>query len=435
MHDVVEDTSTTQEDLNNQFGPEITDIVSNLTKLKRIHIKKSWLYSINPIEQNQVKKKQYEAHLENLRKMLIAMTKDIRIIFIKLNDRLHNMETLKALPKEKQQRIARETLEIYAPIAHRLGMGKLKGKLEDLAFSYVYPEEYKITKKLAGKEYEGKEKFLEEAKNDIKKELEKNDIHPKNINGRKKHLYSLWRKLNRYDNNINKIYDIVALRIIVNNMEDCYKTLGIIHRMYRPLIGRIKDYIAMPKPNGYQSIHTTVFGPAGNIIEIQIRTQEMHEAAEYGVAAHWHYKEKNRKPLSTDKNKLSWIKDLQKFQEEHQHLDKKEWSEILKLDFFRDRIFAFTPQGDVHDLPLGATPVDFAYAIHSEVGNATAGAKVNGKIVKLDYQLKNGDIVEIITSKKSSGPKRDWLKFVKTSKAKDKIRPERSEKTKLPFIK
>ncbi len=432
LHDVLEDTDVSYETLKKKFGSDIANLVDGLTKLKKIQIKKSWLFVINPIEQNQIKQKQYENHLENLRKMFIAMSKDIRIIVIKLADRLHNMKTLASLPKNKQIKKAKETLEIYAPIAHRLGMGKIKGELEDLSFPYAYPEAFKKIKKIAGKEYEFKEICLEKAHQKIYSELKKNHIDIIEIHGRKKHLYSLWKKLNQYQD-IEKIYDIVALRIIVKNTEDCYKTLGIIHQIWKPLIGRIKDYIAMPKPNGYQSLHTTVFGPDGNIIEIQIRSAQMHEKAEYGIAAHWHYKKTSSLPDIKNKQDFAWIHELGKFQDNFKN--KKEWSELLKLDFFKDRIFTFTPQGDIHDLPFGATPIDFAYAIHTEVGNTTVGAKVNSKIVKLNYVLKNGDIVEIITSKKSQGPKKDWLKFVKTTKAKDKIKSKVENGFKLPFIK
>lgn len=432
LHDIIEDTPITYEQLKKEFGQDVANLVEGMTKLDRVKIKKSWLFPINPIEQTQLKQKQYERHVESLRKMLIAMSKDIRIVMIKLYDRLHNMETLDALPERKQKRIAKETLEIYAPIAHRLGMGQLKGILEDLAFRYVYTKEYQETKKLAGKEYQYKEKYLEKARRKIVKEMAKNNIELLKIHGRKKHLYSLWKKLQYYDHDIKKIYDIVALRIVVKNTEDCYKLLGIIHKIWKPLIGRIKDYIAMPKPNGYQSLHTTVFGPDGEIIEIQIRTTEMHEKAEYGIAAHWHYSKHYKHAEIMSKQSYTWVKELAQFQENF--TDKQEWSELLKLDFFKDRIFAFTPQGDVHDLPMGATPVDFAYSIHSEVGDSIIGTKVNEKIVKLDYQIQNGDIVEIITSNKSTGPKRDWLKFVKTSKAKDKIRAKVSKGIRLSFI-
>lgn len=431
LHDVVEDTSIAKEKIQSEFGNEIADLVDGLTKLQKIKIKKSWLFSINPLERSSVRKKEYELHLENLRKMLVAMTKDIRIIFIKLADRLHNMQTLYALPQEKQQQIAEETLEIYAPIAHRLGMGKLKGELEDLAFHYVYPSEFEQTKKIAGREYANKEKYMEKAKYKITEALKENSVPLIDVSGRKKHLYSLRKKLKKHDNDIEKIYDIVAVRIIVDTTENCYKTLGIIHKLWRPLIGRIKDYIAMPKPNGYQSLHTTVFGPNGSIIEIQIRTPKMHDKAEKGIAAHWNYKT-TQKPIAISKENYSWINELGQI--DTTSTDKKEWSEILKLDFFKDRIFVFTPTGDVHNLPSGATPVDFAYSIHTEVGNTTVGAKVNGHIVKINYQLQNGDIVDIIRSKKSNQPKRDWLKFVKTSRARDKIKNKLLGKSKLPFI-
>lgn len=417
LHDVQEDTNYTNKDIENEFGKEIACLVEGVTKLDKIKIQKNWFTSINFL-QNQEKRIKYEHHVECLRKMLMAMTKDIRIIFIKLADRLHNMKTLEGVRPDKRLRIARETLEIYAPIAYRLGMGKLKGELQDLAFLYVFPKEYEITKKLAGTEYHNKEKYYLEAQRIIEKQLLDNHIEAK-IDGRKKHLYSLWLKLKKYEMDIEKIYDIIALRIIVNSTEDCYKVLGMIHSIWKPLIGRIKDYIALPKPNGYRSLHTTVFGPDGEIIEIQIRTREMHRINENGVAAHWYYSEKKNSQF-LPQDQLDWLKELANWQEKNQ----KEWYRGLSLDFFHKRIYAFTPQGDVIDLPADATPIDFAYSIHTDVGNKCGGAKVNGRIVKLNHILDNGDIVEIITNQKSKGPKRDWLRFAKTQRAISKIKSQ-----------
>lgn len=425
LHDTEEENSALRGQINREFGPEIAQLVEGVTKLGKIKIKKSWFLPLKFLQERQQKQLGLQRHLESLRKMLLAMSKDVRVILIKFADRLHNMQTLAGVRPDKQRRIAQETLEIYAPIAHRLGMGKLKGTLENLAFPYVYPKEYAETKKLAGPSYEEKEIVCNKAKEIIKKILIENKIKYLYLDGRKKHLYSLWRKLQRYDNDISKIYDIVAVRIVVESIENCYKVLGLIHKTWRPLIGRIKDYIAVPKPNGYQSLHTTVFGPGGEIIEIQIRTQDMHYNAEYGIAAHWHYSQvqqsaKRKTSSHLPKNKLDWLQELAKWQEKQ--TDENELLRGLNLDFFRDRIFVFTPQGDIHDLPAGATPVDFAYAIHTEVGNKCIGAKVNGKIVKLNHILTNGDIVEITTNQKSKGPKRDWLKFVISSRARSKIR-------------
>jgi len=353
------------------------------------------------------------------------MAKDIRVILIKLADRYHNMKTLDSVEEKKRFRIAKETLEIYAPLAYRLGMGELKGQLEDLAFKYVYPEDYqKLTHEVVHPRAE-KEKYLEKVKYKILKKLAKNGIRAE-INGRAKHWFSLWRKLNRFDHDLTRIYDLVALRIVVSNIEECYRVLGIIHEMYKPLVGRIKDYIAQPKPNGYQSLHTTVFADNGQIVEIQIRTQAMHDHAENGIAAHWHYSEKkNAFDYIVKQNghvpykDLIWVNELSKWQTNIQ--DKNEAVSSLGTDFFSDRIFVYTPQGDVQNLPAHATPIDFAYSIHTDVGNATVGAKINGKLESLDHPLENGDIVEILT-KKNSKPKQDWLKIARTSSAKSKIR-------------
>lgn len=419
LHDVEEEKPQSIIEIQQIFGTDVANLVKGVTKLGKIKIKKSWFFPIKLLQDNQRRQMGFSRHIESLRKMLLAMSKDIRVIIIKFADRLHNMQTLKGIKSEKQRRIAQETLEIYAPMAYRLGMGYLKGELEDLAFPFVYPKEYQETVKLAGKSYHHKERYINLVKEKIFAILAENNITA-SIDGRKKHLYSLWKKLRRNDNNIGKIYDIVALRIVVNDLQDCYKVLGLIHKNFRPLIGRIKDYIAVPKPNGYQSLHTTIFLPEGEIIEIQIRTKEMHEKAEFGIAAHWHYKEDKKSKLSIDKNQIGWLNELASWQDKLS--DDYELKRGLVLDFFKDRIFCFTPQGDVIDLPQGATPVDFAYSVHTEVGNYCIGAKVNSKIVKLNQPLINGDIVEVITSSKSPGPKRDWLKFVVTQRARHKIK-------------
>jgi len=426
LHDVAEDNPEKLIKMKEQFDPEIIQLVEGVTKLGKIKIKKSWFLPLRYLQDKKEEELVFERHVESLRKMFMAMSKDTRIVIIKLADRLHNMKTLEGVTPDKRERIARETLEIYSPLAHRLGMGKLKGELEDLAFPYAYPKEYSDLKKKVGPKYEKKEKYISKIKYILKEELDKNGIKVIEINGRKKHLYSLFRKLNKYDNDIGKIYDLVALRLIVSSTEDCYKALGIVHSLWKPLIGRIKDYIALPKPNGYQSIHTTVFGPEGEIFEIQIRTFGMHERAEFGIAAHWHYSDQKktdkyykRESKTLDKTELEWLKELAEWNKKADN--KKEWEKGVKMDFFEDRIFTFTPQGDVINLPTGATTVDFAYAVHSEVGDACSGAKVNGKIVSLNNNLKNGDIVEIITNKKTH-PKRDWLNFVKTSRAKNRIK-------------
>jgi len=417
LHDVEEDNPFYTKEIRNKFGDEIADLVHGVTKLGKIKIKKSWFLPIKIIQEYQEKQLGFERHIESLRRMLLAMSKDIRIILIKFADRIHNMETIEGVKPEKRTRIALETIEIYAPLAYRLGMGELKGILEDLAFPYAYPKEYQWLNKLVGPAYKEKEIYLEKFINILKKQLLDHKIKCK-IHGRKKHFYSLYKKLLKHDRDLSKIYDLVAVRVIVNSIEDCYKTLGIIHSIWRPLIGRIKDFIALPKPNGYKSLHTTVFGTDGEIIEVQIRTQEMHDQAENGIASHWHYSEKKTSE-EIQSDKFVWLDELQKWQQNLKN--SSELSEALKLDFFSDRIYAFSPLGDIFDLPLGATPVDFAYSIHTDLGHNCVGAKVNNKLVKLNYQLKNGDIVEII-NKKDSKPKRDWLKSVVTSRAKSKIR-------------
>lgn len=420
LHDVCEDTPTSLAEIKKKFGNKIGELVDGVTKLGRIRIVRKWLFITD-----EQKLKNFERQIENLRKMFVAMAKDIRVVLIKLADRYHNMKTLDSVDQKKQYRIAKETLEIYAPLAYRLGMGELKGQLEDLAFKYVYPDEYlKLTKEVVHPRAE-KEKYIEKLKFKILKKLGKNGIRAE-INGRAKHWYSLWRKLNRFDQDLTRIYDLVALRIVVSNIEECYRVLGIIHEMYKPLVGRIKDYIAQPKPNGYQSLHTTVFADKGQIVEIQIRTQAMHDRAENGIAAHWHYSERKnaldyilKKNTQVPAKDLVWVNELSKWQSNFKNKD--EAVNSLGTDFFFDRIFVYTPQGDVQNLPAHATPIDFAYSIHTDIGNSTIGAKINGKLEELAHPLENGDIVEILT-KKNSKPKQDWLKIAITSSAKSKIR-------------
>lgn len=410
LHDVPEDTNYSLVDIEKNFGPEIAQLVGGITKL------------------GVIKYRGMERYAENLRRMFIAMAQDIRIILIKMADRLHNLKTLDSLPPEKQKRIAQESLEIYAPIANRLGMGQIKGELEDLAFPYVYPEKYQwMTKEIIPK-IEIKMEYIKKVIKIVEKELAKQKVKIVSIHGRAKRLYSLYKKLQKphYEDDVSKIYDLVALRIIVSTIEDCYQTLGLIHQLWKPLPGRIKDYISQPKPNGYQSLHSTVFGPEGKIVEFQIRTPEMHEQAEYGIAAHWHYKETNGRPGKlkdkgyTLPKKFNWIKDLVKWQEETK--DNQQYLKSLAIDFFQNRIFVFTPQGDVIDLPEEATPVDFAYHVHTWIGDHCAGAKVNNRMSSLDAKLKNGDVIEIITDKNRKGPNPDWLKFTKTNAARGKIR-------------
>lgn len=419
MHDVCEDTDCQLSEIKNKFGKEVAQLVDGVTKLGRIRIRRKWL-----VLKDQKELAEYDRQVETLRKMFMAMAKDIRVILIKLADRLHNMKTLQGVPEEKHYRIAKETIEIYAPLAYRLGMGQLKGQLEDLAFPFVYPNEYaELKKRIVGK-LEKKEKYIEKLKRSIYKKLAKQGIRAE-IHGRTKHIYSLWRKLQRYDNDLNRIYDLVALRIIVSNVDECYKVLGVIHENFKPLVGRIKDYVSMPKPNGYQSIHTTVFATNGEIVEIQIRTKEMHDRAENGIAAHWHYSEKKgtldyllRRSSRVPQKELVWVNELVNWQKQ---IDNKDVVAGLGMDFFSDRIFVYTPEGDVKNLPVGSTPIDFAYAIHTDIGNTLYGAKVNGKIVDFSHQLQNGDICTILT-KKGSVPKRDWLDHIKTSLARGKIR-------------
>lgn len=418
LHDVPEDTPVTLDEIEKDFGREISGMIDGITKLGKIKLRGS----------------HEEYFLENLRKMFIAMATDIRVIIIKLADRLHNMQTLKYNPSEKQIRIARETMEVFAPIANRLGMGDIKSRLQDLAFEYLDNENFALVKDLEEKNYKQQEKYVYQAIHELSEEIKNEGINIIKIDGRAKSLYSLFLKLKKYDMDISRVHDLVAVRIIVSEIADCYEVLGIVHKKYRPMIGRIKDYISLPKPNGYQSIHTTVFGPDGKIIEVQIRTLKMHNEAEFGIAAHWIYseqkKKKNWKDYITFKKKevlpekeVEWVKQLREWQNEIGR-DDEEFMQSLKIDFFKNHIFAFTPKGDIIDLPEEGTPIDFAYAIHGEIGNHATGAKVNGNMVPLDYKIRNGDVLEILTSKDRKNPNQDWLKFVKTTVAKSHIRRE-----------
>jgi len=408
LHDTLEDTSLTHADLEKEFGKEITFLVDGVTKLSKIE------YS----DKSKINKKNHIDHLNSLKKMMFAMAEDIRVVLIKLADRYHNMETLKYLSKTDQKRVAIETMEIYAPIAARLGMGQLKGQLEDMAFPYVYPTEYAQLMKRVKNKYKDVLNYIDKTKPLIKRYLIDAKIPVVDMHSRTKHYYSLYQKMKEPGKDLDKIYDLVAMRVIVPDIKSCYEALGVIHKHYKPLPGYIKDYIAFPKPNGYQSLHTTIFCEKGRIVEIQIRTADMHEFAENGIAAHWAYSESGKfKPTKANAKEIQWVTQLKKMLEE---LKPGEGLSNIKIDFFKNRIFAFTPNGDVKDLPDGATPVDFAYSIHSELGHLTKGAKINGKIVSLHYGLKNGDVVEILKGK-DPRPSRDWLKFVKTAEAKRRI--------------
>lgn len=413
LHDVPEDTPVTLKELEQKFGKEIACIIDGVTKLGRIKLRGT----------------KEEIYLENLRKMFLAMASDIRVILIKLADRLHNMETLEHLPPDKQQRIALETMEVFAPIANRLGIGEIKVRLEDLSFKYLDPENYHATEKLVTTEYSQRKKFIDKMVIDLKKELTKEGINVLDIYGRTKHTYSFYQKLKRHDMDISKVYDLLGIRIIVPELANCYEALGIVHKKYRPLVGRIKDYISLPKPNGYQSIHTTIFGPEGILLEVQIRTKKMDDEAEFGIASHWIYSERKRKMknffmksrYAVPDEELAWVSQLREWQNELGK-DNAEFMESLKIDFFKNHIFAFTPLGDIIDLPEDATPIDFAYRIHGEVGNRANGAKANGKMVTLDYKIKNGEVIEILTTRDQKNPSHDWLRFVRTSLAKSQIK-------------
>ncbi len=400
LHDVVEDTSYTVADINREFGESVGIIVDGVTKLSKIQY--------TTAEEQQV---------ENLRKMFLAMAKDVRVILIKLADRLHNMRTIKAKSEKKQREKARETLEVYAALAHRLGMSKIKWELEDLSLKYIDPVAYKeITESINLKKQE-REQFINDIMDTLKKKTDEMGINS-HVMGRAKHFYSIYRKMFTQNKSIDELYDLFAVRIIVDSIKDCYAVLGMVHELYYPIPGRFKDYIAMPKPNMYQSLHTTVIGPDGTPFEIQIRTWEMHRVAEFGIAAHWKYKEGVSGKTDVDA-KLEWIRQLLEIQ--NSVVDTDDFMRTLKIDLFTDEVFVFTPKGDIINLPAGSTPIDFAFSIHSAVGCKMAGVKVNGKITTLDYILQNGDIVDIMTSSAVRGPSRDWLKLCKTSGARSKI--------------
>ena len=407
LHDVVEDTKFTEEDIRREFGDEVALLVDGVTKLGRLS------YSSDKLE----------VQAENLRKMFLAMAKDIRVIIIKLADRLHNMRTLQYMTPEKQKEKARETMDIYAPIAQRLGISKIKTELDDLALKYSQPEVfYDLVNQINARKTE-REEFVEQIVEEVSTHMKNANIKAE-VNGRVKHFFSIYKKMVNQDKTVDQIYDLFAVRIIVESVKDCYAALGVIHEMYTPIPGRFKDYIAMPKPNMYQSLHTTLMSSVGQPFEIQIRTEEMHKTAEYGIAAHWKYKESNDGKKSVEaqeEEKLSWLRQILEWQRDMS--DNREFLNLIKgdLDLFAEDVYCFTPQGDVKNLPNGSTPIDFAYAIHSAVGNKMVGARVNGKLVNIDYKIQNGDRIEILTSQNSKGPSRDWLNIVKSTQAKNKI--------------
>ncbi len=413
LHDTVEDTATPLETIRKEFGAEIAFLVDGVTKLGRL------------------KYRGVESKAENMRKMILALSQDLRVVFIKLADRLHNMMTLDALPLAKQKRIALETSEIYAPLAYRLGMYNVSGELEDIAFSYLSPKEYEWLERTTKEQYAERLRYLESIKPEVETLLKKHDLADFKIDFRAKRYSSLYRKLLRHDMDVGKIYDLVAMRIIVATVAECYAALGVIHEAWPPVPGRIKDYIALQKPNSYRSLHTSVIGPGEKIVEFQIRTREMHDESEYGVAAHWLYKERDKNPAGKWANEIAWVRQLREWQERtfsenaegegNTKPDPEKFLEAMKVDFFRHRIFAITPRGEVIDLPAGATPIDFAYHIHSGLGDEASGARVNGTLVPLDHELASGDMVEII-HQRGKKPSEDWLAFVKTAAARDHIR-------------
>lgn len=415
LHDIHEDTAASMDEIQKTFGVHIANIVDGVTKLGRVRLSKKH-------------RDEAEIYNRNLQKMFMAMGKDIRVILIKLADRLHNMETLAAQPPEKQQSIAKETLEIYAPIANRLGMGEIRGQLEDLAFMYTYPQQYEWLIKIYQKNYQERKVYIEKVKKNLKKRLQSNKLPIVSVEGRAKHLYSLYKKLRKYDGDISKIYDLIAVRVIVKTIPECYQVLGETHQHWKPLVGRIKDYIATPKPNNYRSLHTTVFAMESKIVEIQIRTEEMHKEAEYGIAAHWIYSDSKqlkdflkRFITKSPEDEMRWIKQLSQWKDSPSD-EREKMIERLKIDYFNDRIFVFTPHGDVRDLPVGATIIDFAYTIHTEVGHHCKEATINREHVKPYTTLKNGDIVHVVIEKEQRGPKREWLEFVQTQQARSEIK-------------
>lgn len=411
LHDVPEDTEVELDEIRNAFGDDIAGMINGVTKLGHVQYRG------------------LDRYVENLRKMFLAMAQDVRVVFIKFADRMHNMETLYVIPEHKRRRIAKEVMEIYAPIANRLGMGEYRGLFEDYAFRYLEPKEYNWTKHLLEQRVKKAGPAIERAIKSVQHDLEKHHIHTHTVHGRIKYCYSLYKKLKRYDDDIAKVYDIMALRIVVDDVAACYAALGILHGLYTPLAGRIKDYISHPKPNGYQSLHTTVFDDQGTILEFQIRTTEMHEEAEYGIAAHWRYKEL---PSQEDR-RVSWMNELVKIQKELDEEDFMDRLDELKLDMFQDRIFVFSPNGDVFDLPAGSTPIDFAYNVHTDIGDKASGAKINSQIANLNTPLRSGDMCEIMVDKNRQGPNADWLKFVKTQHARSKIR-DSLKKSKKSFF-
>ena len=401
LHDVIEDTECTYEDIEKEFSPEVAMLVDSVTKLSRMEFRS-----------------REEQQAESLRKMMLAMARDIRVILIKLADRLHNMRTLQFRPPEKRVSTAKETLEIYAPLAHRLGMSRIQWELEDLSFQYIAPEEYRQLADNVMLHYTGRMNNIQHAIAVIRQKLDENHIEAE-IEGRPKHFYSIYKKMQQQGKTLDEVFDLVAIRVIVNTEQDCYAVLGIVHTLWRPIPGRFKDYIANPKLNLYQSLHTTLIGETGHPFEIQIRTFEMHRTAEFGIAAHWQYKEGTSGDEEMNQ-KLSWLRQILEWQNDE--MNAQEFVDTMKIDLFSDEVFVFTPKGDVVNLPAGSTPVDFAYHIHSAIGNKCTGAKINQRIVTLDTPLKTGDIVEIMTSANSKGPSLDWLKFVRTSQAKNRIR-------------
>ena len=404
LHDVVEDTEITNADLKNMFGDEIAEMVDGVTKL-------------NKLQYITLKEQQ----VEDYRKMFLAMGKDIRVILIKLADRLHNMRTLKFLTRDRQIANAQETMDLYAPLANRLGLYSIKWELEDLSFKYLYPEEYRELVEGIDKKREERLSFIQKIMDEIRVELKNQNIEAE-ITGRAKHLYSIYRKMKRDNKTLDQIYDLFALRILVNSVKDCYAALGVVHELYNPMPGRFKDYISVPKANMYQSLHTTLIGPEGTPFEVQIRTWDMHRIAEFGIAAHWAYKDANKDKKTTvivNDDKLSWLRETLEWQKDMQ--DPEEFLNTLKTELFEDEVYVFTPRGDIKVLPKGSTPIDFAYSIHAEIGNKMFGCKINSKMMPIITPLKNGDIVEVITSEHQKGPSRDWLKFIKSSSAKNKI--------------